>query len=452
MYVKRKNVKYLLASCMVVCTIMLSSPLQVMADVKVTQNWGTKPTPTPTPKPVNPVVYRALLIGEADYADGRSDPLPVSRNDIEAMGKMLSLRNYGKNVTQKINLSKYAFGSAINSAFKGADSNDVSLFYFQGHGCKDAENPDNEGALVDVNGRIITMTELKAMLDNIPGTKILLLGSCSSGAGITPKNSKNLNAVRKLGEFINAKNYVVLSACEAYETSYYWKWPTNGNVNSFAFAYYITYGCGVQYGTTNQVNMFADYNKDKSVTADELLRYLNTGTQGLTNWQTAMLMPSGSNQVIAYNPNIVGKKTGWTSSNKIVTRKVKFTLPLSNKFSSTINFNLKANAGAAAITKIEVDGYPVSFAKGNNNTAKMSAAGSKTIELISGAKFKSDSSHEFTVTIETLDGAYGTLTATQRQGKYAYDYNPEGRAKLLSRGTILRCLPNRGGYPEDKNS
>lgn len=121
--------------------------------------------------------YRALVIGQmywgVYYLEG-----PYW--DAIAMEKMLSQSRFVENpfaVTVKSDLTKSQIRSAISSTFAGATENDVSLFFYSGHG-------DKGGKLVGYDFGMITPAELRGWLDTIPGRKIVIVDACYSGAVI----------------------------------------------------------------------------------------------------------------------------------------------------------------------------------------------------------------------------------------------------------------------------
>ena len=142
------------------------------------------------------VTYRALLVGESAYnpltfsllfstAD-RSDNLYGPYYDVRVMQTMLRNMHYSK-VTVKENVNKRAILDAIGNAFTGADTDDVSLFYYFGHGSV-VKDDTYSGALCPVGSRTekdyITMKELAETLRKVQGKVVVMLDSCGSGAAI----------------------------------------------------------------------------------------------------------------------------------------------------------------------------------------------------------------------------------------------------------------------------
>ena len=128
-------------------------------------------------------VYRALLVGNT-YSDGALPPLPGPGNDVQGMRAMLErMKGTDYAVTLRRELTADGILGAIADAFADAQSCDVSLFYFSGHG-HDAEPIHENGALVGTDGGTVTPQKLRGALDAVPGIKIVLLDSCYSGAQI----------------------------------------------------------------------------------------------------------------------------------------------------------------------------------------------------------------------------------------------------------------------------
>lgn len=132
-------------------------------------------------------VYRALLIGEVNFS-------PIcNRNggDVSRMADMLSSvtgPTGGRyQVTRRLNLSKSAIQSAIETTFASATENDVSLFFIATHG-NTSSSGTYAGALatVDADGNqgTLTMSALAGYLSQVPGKVIVILESCGAGAGI----------------------------------------------------------------------------------------------------------------------------------------------------------------------------------------------------------------------------------------------------------------------------
>lgn len=143
-------------------------------------------------KVVKNPVYRALIVANSDYPGEKSDLVgPVG--DAKLMNRVFAAQNFSagkmKSVTVKENLKKAEFFDAIRQAYAGANENDISYFYYSGHGY----NKDGISYLCMVEaplggndplGLWVSVNELRAALDQVPGTKVLILDSCNSGGFI----------------------------------------------------------------------------------------------------------------------------------------------------------------------------------------------------------------------------------------------------------------------------
>ena len=100
--------------------------------------------------------------------------------------------------------------AAIKDAFAGATEDDVSLFYYSGHGdatdwlAEDPEHASYAGAIPMVpfgNDNWVFLDELADALKAVPGKVILLIDTCGSGAGVytteEEQNGLSKKALRK---------------------------------------------------------------------------------------------------------------------------------------------------------------------------------------------------------------------------------------------------------------
>ena len=267
------------------------------------------------------VVYRALLIGESayepDYFDmeysffDESDNLYGPYNDVRAMRRMLRGMNYSA-VTMKENIGRSAILRAIQTAFANADSNDVSLFYYSGHG--DSDYGTYSGALslpgTSQSDSIMKLNDLAAALKKVPGRVVVLLDSCGSGAAVSSVTGQvgaaegespaeeqiydfdpdtfnesvisafasaddgNSMMSSKYRDLVVKNKFYVITASKVYENSqdlyldYVW---------GSAFSRGIVTGGGYSYyNSSYSGSMPADTNKNKSVTLEEMYAYART--------------------------------------------------------------------------------------------------------------------------------------------------------------------------------
>ena len=139
------------------------------------------------------VEYRALLVGEVSF-DGTQRAMR-NYGDVESIARLLASAKTPTGgayaFLRRQDLDKEDIFNEIRTAFGGADDNDVSLFFIATHGDID-EIGRNAGSLSTVNEAGITDTlrleELADALSKVPGTVIVWLGSCGSGAAIYDEN------------------------------------------------------------------------------------------------------------------------------------------------------------------------------------------------------------------------------------------------------------------------
>ena len=184
-------------------------------DVTVAQ----APTPeTPTPEAPTPeteggdssVKYRALLIGEEAF-----DPICTrNRGDVTLMNNMLSsVRGPAGgqySITCQYDLSLTGVRNAINSAFSGADDDDVSLFFIASHG--DSTSTGGDAGAISLIGssydeQWLLISDLANALKAVPGKVIVIIETCGSGAAVySPGISENrYNTVRNAATSFDAE-------------------------------------------------------------------------------------------------------------------------------------------------------------------------------------------------------------------------------------------------------
>ncbi len=268
-------------------------------------------------------VWRALLIGNGSYS--YANDLNGPGKDVTAMKAMLAKRGYSK-ITVKKNVStKQAFKNAIKSAFSGAKSSDVSLFFYSGHGMSDTSSSSYEGALCPTNGYyssdMLTISELATALKKIPGKVVVLLDSCGSGGAVYSKSASgkitattmdfdpdvfnqavadafsSADAVvadadeARTGELRKSKFYVI-TACGYQEYSY----DNNGGYFTKALVEGGGFSFTGHYGLSGY--MAGDSNKNNKLSLNEAANYIR---KKISSWgipQHTRAYPAKSSQVI----------------------------------------------------------------------------------------------------------------------------------------------------------
>lgn len=291
--------------------------------------------------------YRALLIGNT-YT-GESNELPGCDNDVDGMRTMLGrMTATPYSVTVKKNIRAEEILSSISSTFGNASYNDVSLFYYSGHGANslgaDGNPTSYHAALVGTFQTYVSIARLKTELDKIPGKKVIIIDACHSGQFIARDgtatqvsssafNSQVVNLFANddqlsgdvsrtavvlaadgselLSEeapaFIDraddanfAKSgYYVITACRSEEKSVSTGYDSNGDgkIDRYfgLFTYGLCYGNGWNLARNSAISSLnADLNKDSKVTLYETYVYAKVMAQSHNPNQTAQIWPENS--------------------------------------------------------------------------------------------------------------------------------------------------------------
>lgn len=291
--------------------------------------------------------YRALLIGNT-YT-GESNELPGCENDVDGMRTMLGrMTATPYSVTVKKNIRAEEILSSISSTFGNAGYNDVSLFYYSGHGANslgaDGNPTSYHAALVGTFQTYVSIARLKTELDKIPGKKVIIIDACHSGqfiardGAVTQVSSSAFNSqvvnlfanddqlsgdvsrtavvlaadgsellseeapafIDRAGDTNFAKSgYYVITACRSEEKSVSTGYDSNGDgkIDRYfgLFTYGLCYGNGWNLARNSAISSLnADLNKDSKVTLYEAYVYAKVMAQSHNPNQTAQIWPENS--------------------------------------------------------------------------------------------------------------------------------------------------------------
>lgn len=291
--------------------------------------------------------YRALLIGNT-YT-GESNELPGCDNDVDGMRTMLGrMTATPYSVTVKKNIRAEEILFSISSTFGNASYNDVSLFYYSGHGANSLGTDGNptsyHAALVGTFQTYVSIARLKTELDKIPGKKVIIIDACHSGqfiardGAMTQVSSSAFNSqvvnlfanddqlsgdvnrtavvlavdgsellseeapafIDRAGDTNFAKSgYYVITACRSEEKSVSTGYDSNGDgkIDRYfgLFTYGLCYGNGWNLARNSAISSLnADLNKDSKVTLYEAYVYAKVMAQSHNPNQTAQIWPENS--------------------------------------------------------------------------------------------------------------------------------------------------------------
>ena len=263
----------------------------------------------------NDVVYRALCVGIGDYIQGGENDLSAPPYDVDKMIQVFNNCKFGTSNTtfsiisylKDLQATKSNILQSISSTFMGADSNDVSYFYFSGHGSL----VGNESYICPADitfytGSAISTDELESALSSIPGTKVVLLDTCHSG-GFIGKGQVELSASQEKIESFNeniinvfsqqqpkalltSNQYKVLTSCHYYQYCYELI-PEEGDPFG-VFTMALISGCGY-YG-----NYPADTNLDTRVSLQEAYLFVKDWVSNYNIYQDVQVFPDDSSFTI----------------------------------------------------------------------------------------------------------------------------------------------------------
>lgn len=164
--------------------------------------------------------------------------------------------------------------NGILDTFYNADDNDISYFYYMGHGGLRNSIPiitptDFEYTLETA----ITVHELEEYLNMIAGTKVIFLETCHAGNFID--KSIELEAFTEFSlDLLNKEGYQVLASSKGSEFSW-------DSYQGSYFCKYLIKGCE---------NLTADKNEDEIIDMSELYQYIKLNVTK----QTVQIYPDGS--------------------------------------------------------------------------------------------------------------------------------------------------------------
>jgi len=248
----------------------------------------------------NEVVYRAYCVGVGDYIYspdiyGNTD-LPGPLYDVNRIRYTLDKCRFGPSNTPFSEIGYITDQSAtksnilqgIASIFSEADYNDVSYFYFTGHGIW-VDNISylcpTEASYFSPMTTYISVDELEQSLSAIPGTKVVFLDSCHSG-GFIGKEAEEIQISKEELESFNdevisvfsqaeykglltTNQYKVLTSCHYYEQCMELSPVTPGDFDPFGvFTMGLCKGCGYYSSYP------ADTNLDTKVSLQEAYLYV----------------------------------------------------------------------------------------------------------------------------------------------------------------------------------
>jgi len=265
-------------------------------------------------------VYRALLVGVGDYIYfGEEGDLQAPPHDVNKMIEMLEDCQFGNSQIRfdKVNAmidqqaTKQNILNKIQNTFSGASSNDISYFYYSGHGA--TLNQISYLCPADFNEQIntaISVDELESALSAVPGTKVVLIDSCHSGGFIGKSFARDNELEKEESNLVNFNNsiidtfankqssknlltsaeYQVLTSSHWYEQSYE-IYPDSGQPFG-VFTQGLYEGCSVSN------NYPADINQNDRLSLNEAYNFIAQWVRSMGVNQNVQAYPMNSSFII----------------------------------------------------------------------------------------------------------------------------------------------------------
>lgn len=204
---------------------------------------------------------RLLCIG-CDTFLTQQDTRPASANNAGNVARLLQDHMDTVTVCSTVPTTQDAFADALQAVFGEADEADESWLYISTHGLLDEEN---HFSLLLSDGEKEFMPDaaaLKALLDDIPGTKVLLIDACHSGALI----GKGLNCFTE--NILSDPDCIVIASAGGVEDSWFWSARKDQRTGSGYFTDTLIQAL------SNESDHPADLNRDGAITLNELKQYM----------------------------------------------------------------------------------------------------------------------------------------------------------------------------------
>lgn len=215
-------------------------------------------------------INRALLIG-CDKFVTQEDTTPSAAGNVTRVANALSggAMNLESLVTRREGIEdEDELAELIAEAFAGADEDDVSYLYLSTHGVWNDEADARAMEFILSDGTVensVTGVSLRAMLDRVPGTKVLLLDACHSGSIIGKGVDEG---------FVNlfeGEDYKVICSSGGVEESWLWSSRYGGAEKTLGASYFSE---TLSAALSSAGGYAADSNRDGVITLTELKRYL----------------------------------------------------------------------------------------------------------------------------------------------------------------------------------
>lgn len=227
--------------------------------------------------------YRALLIGEQNYASTVQSVRVGSKRSIESIESLLKTARFSGascEVTTLMDQPRDSVIAGIREVFADATAQDVSIIYITCHGFYKA----GMTFFVMADGSVLSAVELERELRDIPGEIVLLADCCGSGgllgeAGSPEKMIEGVTSVFQgaIGKTnLGTSKYHVLASALLDQDSHRISFSGSDEEDmATVFARALCDALGWSMDRNAQSAMNADTDYDGNVTFEEMCRYVS---------------------------------------------------------------------------------------------------------------------------------------------------------------------------------
>lgn len=232
-----------------------------------------------------PKRWRALLVGEQNYASTVAAVRTGSINSVSGLRSMLSTLSFGGarfSVATLLDASRDGILSGIGEAFRDAAPGDVSLFYITCHGAYSSGM--TRFKLYD--GSVLTAAELAQAFTDVPGQIWLIVDCCGSG-GVIGRASDTGDILRGIDAVfgggvgpaaVNDSRFRVLASAALEQDSHrisFGEGAAGESAMATVFARALCEAGGWSLERSARSAMRADLDYDGAVTLNELYEYVS---------------------------------------------------------------------------------------------------------------------------------------------------------------------------------
>lgn len=248
--------------------------------------------------------WRALLIGEQNYASTVETVRLGSANSVESIENLLGLfEDTPYTVRTLMDAPRDDVIAAIRETFADASEEDVSLVYLTCHGFYQA----GMTFFVMADGSVLAASDLERELRSIPGRIVVLADCCGSGGLIGRAGSTDDLLDGVTGVFqgsvgspsISGSKYFVIASALLDQDSYRISFSDGEDGAATVFARALCDAAGWSIDRAAPASMNADFNYDGAITFSELDAYLSRRVRWYLSLagnqtQTVRVYPEGS--------------------------------------------------------------------------------------------------------------------------------------------------------------